>query len=91
MSDFARPFKVSNLPGFLEGHVMHGVQFPDGRCVLALTFGGFDGATAFEHLPLPPEAVVEWADAVDESNRKIVGLNDAIERATALNRLLGQS
>lgn len=62
MTVFSRPFRVSNLTGFLADAVVHGVQFPDGRCVLALPYGGFDGATAFEHLPLPEGAVVEWAD-----------------------------
>lgn len=62
LSEFARLFRVTNLPGLLEGKVMHGTQFPDGRCVVALPFGGFDVSISFEHLELPPDAVVEWAD-----------------------------
>lgn len=60
--EFARPFRMVCS----DGLVLHGVQFPppDGRCVLALPMeiGGFDGATAFGHLPLPEGAVVEWQD-----------------------------
>lgn len=57
MSGFARAFKVT-LP---DGRVFPGAQFPDGRCVLAETFG-FDVATGFEHLELPEGSEVEWAD-----------------------------
>ena len=62
MTVFARPFRVSNLTGFLADTVVHGVQFPDGRCVIAQPWGGLLAATGFEHLDLPPDAVVEWAD-----------------------------
>lgn len=50
---------------FADGYVLHGVQFPSGRCVLDDSFNGLvEAATAFENLQLPSaHSVVEWADA----------------------------
>lgn len=62
MTGFARPFKVAQVEGIPPGEVLHGVQFPDGRCVVALWWGGFNVSDSFEHLPLPEGAVVEWQD-----------------------------
>jgi hypothetical protein len=43
--------------------VLHGVQFPSGRCVLDdEQHGLFGAATTFDGLDLPPGAVVEWQD-----------------------------
>ena len=60
MSGFARPFRVTYQDRPEVG--FHGVEFPDGRVALALPFGGFAAATAFEHLELLPGAKIEWAD-----------------------------
>lgn len=48
---------------FPDGHVLHGVQFPSGRCVLDDSFNGLvEAATAFENLKLPGDhGSVEWA------------------------------
>lgn len=64
MSVFARPFRITFPDGVPEDEVWHGVQFPDGRCVLAVPFAGFDIVTGFEHLDQAKSdgAVVEWAD-----------------------------
>lgn len=61
MSEFSRPFRIT-FPD--EAEPWHGVQFPDGRCVLSIPGHGFDVAVAFAYLDQPksPGAVVEWAD-----------------------------
>lgn len=67
MTGFARPFKLSHPDDEPGDEPIHGVQFPDGRCVLALPHGGGTWVEEFEDLALPPEAVVEWADGGDQS------------------------
>lgn len=66
VSEFARPFRITFPDGIPEDEVWHGVQFPDGFCLVRPSFGAAAHvATAFEHLGevLPMEhAVVEWAD-----------------------------
>lgn len=58
---WARPFRVT----YPDGEILHGVQFPDGIVVTCGSFG-LNGAVSFtdlrEHLRMPTEAVVEWAD-----------------------------
>lgn len=61
MSEFARPFRIT----YPNGEVRHGVQFPDGICVTngsSGLHGAVDLAELREHLCLPADAVVEWAD-----------------------------
>jgi hypothetical protein len=60
---FAHPFRITYPDGIPEDEVTHGVQFPDGRCLLALPYGGFHAAIDFDHLDLPDSAVVEWSPA----------------------------
>lgn len=54
----ARVFRVV----YPDGYVLHGVQFPSGRCILDDTLTGLvEAATAIEHLKLPGKyGVIEW-------------------------------
>lgn len=61
MSEFARPFKVT----YPDGEVVHGVQFPDGFCIVRSPRTNVVAAVAFEHLGEQLDmdhAVVEWQD-----------------------------
>ncbi|GIH07375.1 hypothetical protein Rhe02_54420 [Rhizocola hellebori] len=65
MAEFARPFRITYPDGIPEDEVLHGVQFPDGACIVRMPRGGFHAAIPFEFLGevLDMEhAVVEWAD-----------------------------
>lgn len=62
MSEFARAFKVTFPDGIPGDLVIHGVQFPSGRCVLDGDRFGLTAATSFENLEIPAGAKVEWQD-----------------------------
>jgi hypothetical protein len=66
MTDFARAFRITHPPDSnLQDPVWHGVQFPDGVCIVRMPFGGFHAATSFERLGEfigLAGTVVEWAD-----------------------------
>jgi hypothetical protein len=65
VSQFARPFRITFPDGIPEDEVLHGVQFPDGLCVVHMPRSGLRAAVAFERLGevlYMEHAVVEWAD-----------------------------
>lgn len=57
MTEFSRPFNVT----YPDGVVYHGVQFPSGRCVVAME-AAFSASVRFGDLEFPPGSVVEWQD-----------------------------
>jgi hypothetical protein len=63
VSEFARAFNVTFPDGIPEDQVLHGVQFPDGRCVLDDKLSvGFFVTVSFQDLELRDGAKVEWQD-----------------------------
>lgn len=65
---WARPFRVFYPTGGTETDVVHGVQFPSGRCVLDHESRGlYYAAVSFDALDLGDDAEVEWADAAVSS------------------------
>lgn len=60
--NYARPFRI---PDEVSGTVLHGAEFPSGRCVVDAddTLGtSIHAALAIEHLPMAAGATIEWAD-----------------------------
>lgn len=62
----ARVFRVV----YPDGYVLHGVQFPSGRCILDDTHSGLvEAATAIEYLKLPGKyGAIEWLAVPDSHN-----------------------
>jgi hypothetical protein len=71
-----------------DGFVVHGVQFPSGRCVVDSPAGGlWKAAVSFEALELHESAVIDWDPGINwdgESRGRTAGYAEAVKRVRQL-------